>query len=137
MEKHVSLETAKKLKDHCWVEVCTWSYTQNNDGEFDLQPNLYCNEEIAHQWDKGRDIYPAPDIPELLDNLPKDLKKFNGEERYTDIGGELNIMLEEGIPTMPVCCVFYNWDKFPKVSNDELVEALAEIWVKLTEGEWE
>ena len=107
MNKIVSLETAKKLEDIGWEKETELMYNSNEE----IVPVI--NERIGlSEYSKKYDYY-APDIPELLKDLKHQL--FSIETR--DFAWRV---LTDGVEKI-------------EISNIELVEALAELYIKLNQ----
>ena len=125
MEKHVSLETGKRLGKAGWEEGTYWIITNKanmeNPGEWYICSADSWRWLIEKQNKEGYEtckfnFYWLPDIPELLEELPDNVKIHRSGSQWI---------------------VSYSWkdDKGRTATTggcrEQLIEILAELWIKL------
>jgi len=109
MEKHVSLETAKRLDEAGWAKETQQHYGLDDDEKPELGFALWTGFP-----DDDEEYYYAPDIAELLEELP---------------GGTFIHRYDE----TPKYFVSKQGAYVGEFEGDNLIELLAKLWIKLQE----
>jgi len=131
MNKHPCIETAKRLKEVGWGKETEYCYgveviATGKLTDLVLSRNGFNKSEAEYQKRRySVDILPAPDIAELLEELPWHVPCTDNQF------GDLVIEFSD-IPNHEIAYPYYNNGSY-SAKHPKLVEALASLWVKLQE----